>query len=368
MNQFRVLVFIYTIGSTILLTPSGLSSMVKQDAWISAVVGVGLGVGLAYFYSSLAMLYPDKSFTEFSEIILGKWLGKLVSMSFLFFCFIGATTVLYHTGDFLITQLYPETPLVMINIIIAIVIIYGILQGLEVMLRAAEIFLPWIILLFFFMLFTTSPQIELVNIQPVLESGPKSIFQASILYASIAALPCIVFFMIIPHIEDKEKLRKTFISSIILGGIVVIIVVLLCTLVLGPNTAARSMFPSYVLARKINIGDFLQRIEVVVAILWFITIYYKILFYYFSFVTGVAQLMKLKEYRPIVIPLTGVLVVYSLVVYPNNAFAAEWDLYGWVPFAIFNGFLIPMLLYIVAKIRMKVQKRKTIEISKSEDF
>jgi len=356
MTQFRLLVFIYTIGSTILLTPSGLASMAKQDAWISAIVGIGIGVCLAYLYCSLAMLYPDKSFIEYSEIILGKWLGKLVSLSFILFCFIGATTVLSHTGNFLVTQLYPETPLVMVNIMIALAITFGILYGLEVLSRAAEIFIPWIIILFFFMLFATAPQIEITNIQPILEYGPKPIFLASLTYTATAVLPCIVFSMIIPYVEEKKKLRNSFISSIILGGMAVLIVIFLCILVLGSDLTARSMFPSYVLARKINIGNFLQRIEVIVAILWFITIYYKIMFYFYSFVTGIAEFIKLKEYRPIAIPLTTILLVYSLVVYPSVSFAIEWDTYVWVPFAIFNGLLIPLLLFIVGKIRIKIQQ------------
>lgn len=33
-RQFKVLIFLYTIGSTILIIPSGLAATAKQDAWI----------------------------------------------------------------------------------------------------------------------------------------------------------------------------------------------------------------------------------------------------------------------------------------------------------------------------------------------
>lgn len=39
-RQFAVLAIIYTIGTTILIIPSGLAADAKQDAWIAAILGV----------------------------------------------------------------------------------------------------------------------------------------------------------------------------------------------------------------------------------------------------------------------------------------------------------------------------------------
>ena len=41
-RQFAVLVMIFTIGTTILVIPSGLAADAKQDAWLAAMLGVGL--------------------------------------------------------------------------------------------------------------------------------------------------------------------------------------------------------------------------------------------------------------------------------------------------------------------------------------
>ncbi|MFT4416338.1 GerAB/ArcD/ProY family transporter [Fredinandcohnia humi] len=351
--QFGILVFLYTIGSTILLAPSGLAGLAKQDAWIASIVGVGIGGICVVLYSKLGNLFPNITFVEYCEKILGKWVGKIISITFVFFFFIGATTVLFHMGNFLVTQIMPDTPIHIINALFAVIIVYGIRLGIEVFARAAEIFFPWVVLLFCILLFTLLPEIEIKNIQPVFEEGIKPICVGALSLVSVASLPCIVFTMIIPCVSEINKVRTTFIISLYIGGFVIITTTFLCIAVLGADFTARSTFPSYVLAKKISIGNFVERIEILIAILWFITIFYKILLYFYACIIGTAQILGLKDFRPITLPFGMILVIYSYIVYPNTVYAAEWDTTVWIPYALTYGFFLPLLLFVVAKIRFK---------------
>jgi spore germination protein KB len=88
--QFRILVIFYSLGDTILVVPGSLTADSKQEAWIPAILGVGVGVFLVWMYIKLSSLYPNKTLMELNEAILGKWLGKFVSLLFvastLLFC------------------------------------------------------------------------------------------------------------------------------------------------------------------------------------------------------------------------------------------------------------------------------------------
>ncbi|MEK1829187.1 GerAB/ArcD/ProY family transporter [Priestia megaterium] len=46
----------------------------------SYFIGVGVGVLLVWMYIKLSSLYPNKTLIELNEAILGKWLGKFVSL------------------------------------------------------------------------------------------------------------------------------------------------------------------------------------------------------------------------------------------------------------------------------------------------
>ncbi|MDQ0493801.1 MULTISPECIES: GerAB/ArcD/ProY family transporter [Paenibacillus] len=43
-RQLLILTILFTIGSTILIIPSGMALVAKQDAWIATLVGVGSGL------------------------------------------------------------------------------------------------------------------------------------------------------------------------------------------------------------------------------------------------------------------------------------------------------------------------------------
>lgn len=102
------------------------------------------------------------------------------------------------------------------------------------------------------------------------------------------------------------------------------IIIFLSISVLGIDITERNLYPSYVLVKKINIGDFLQRMEAIMAAMWFISVYFRITLYFYATVLAIAQIFNLKEYRSIVLPLGMILVVFSLVVYPNVAYQQTW--------------------------------------------
>nr|WP_051029607.1 GerAB/ArcD/ProY family transporter [Brevibacillus massiliensis] len=141
-RQFFVLVAFYSIGTSILIIPGPLAEMVKQDAWIAGIAGVGISLLLVWLYSSLGSRLPELTLVEMCEKILGKWLGKAVSATFVFFALIEAAELLYFLGDFLTTQIMPRTPPEAINILVFTVVILAVRLGLEPLARTAEIFFP----------------------------------------------------------------------------------------------------------------------------------------------------------------------------------------------------------------------------------
>lgn len=142
-RQFTVLVILFIFGPAVLLIPSHLATEAKQDAWIASVLGVGIGMLLVWLYTTLGNRFPDMTLVEYSEQILGKWLGKTVSLLFFTFFFILAALILRNIGDFLTAQVMPETPIQFIHIMFLSIVIMGTRLGLEPLARAGEILIPW---------------------------------------------------------------------------------------------------------------------------------------------------------------------------------------------------------------------------------
>ncbi len=341
----------FTAGSSLLLAPAMLATPAKQDAWLAGILGLGAGLLLGLLYTKLGSLYPAMNLAQYSEKILGKWMGKAVMLLFLPFPFLLASLVLRNIGDFLTVYIMPETPIQFIHILMLIVVMMGIRLGIETIARAAEIIFPWFIVLFLLLAILVSPQIDLQKTQPVLEEGMKPVLHGALLFAAFPFMEYVVFLFIIPYVNRPEKVVKAFWAGTSMGGTVIVLLTALTILVIGPDHTAREIYPSYVLAQKINIGDFLQRIEAIIAGLWFISIFFKLIISYYATTFTLARILNLKEYRILVFPLGMLMVVFSLVSSPNIVYNMTVILEVWVFFAGTFGLLLPLVLLGVAAIR-----------------
>ncbi|MNQ90653.1 hypothetical protein D3C85_1060040 [compost metagenome] len=69
-------------------------------------------------------------------------------------------------------------------------------------------------------------------------------------------------------------------------------------------------------------------------------------------------MLNMKDYRPLVLPLGMILVVYSLVVYPNVVYMIQFDTQAYIPYAITIGLMYPLLILVIGAIRKPIAKNK----------
>ncbi|MGO4270333.1 endospore germination permease [Paenibacillus sp. TAF58] len=350
-RQFTVLVILYMIGTSILLVPSILAEAAKQDAWIASILGVGMGMLSVLLYYALGNRYPDMTIAEYSERILGKWLGKAVSLLFISFIYLLASFLLRVLGNFMTTHIMPETPIEVINIVFIGVVILAVRLGLENIGRASEIFFPAVIILFLLLVVFLSSKIKFNNIQPMLDEGIKPVLMAAFYFFSLQEL--VVFLMLFPYVNQTNKARNALLAGTWIGGIFLIITTVLSTLVLGTDYTARNMYPSYTLAKQINVGNFLQRAEAILAVIWLFTIFFKTVICFYSVALGLAQTLKLKDYRPLTFPLGMIMVVLSIVVNESIVKFMEFTPKVWSVYAMTYMLVLPFLLLGVDTIRKK---------------
>lgn len=314
-RQLTVLTLLYTIGTSILIAPSILAVFSRQDGWIACLLGIGGNLLAILIYSMLAKRYPALTPAEFSEKILGKWLGKAVSLFFLSFIFLLSAFLLRVVGNFLTTHIMPNTPIEVTIILFMIVVAYAVRLGIETTARAGEIFLPFVIVLFLFLTVFLLPQIELDRAEPLLEEGIKPVILGAFYYFNLQEQ--VILMMLLPYTNRPEKAKNALLTGTLIGSVVILVSVLLSTLVLGTEFTQRNMYASYTLAKQISVGNFLQRVEAMLAILWLITIFFKTVICVYAVSLGTAQTLRLKDYRTLTLPFGLLLVFLSLIVYDN---------------------------------------------------
>lgn len=357
LRQYKILILLFTVGTTVLITPSGLAVTLKQDAWVAPILAIGPGLLLVLLYNDLSRMSQGLSFVELCDSVLGKWLGKAISIPFIIFSFLASAMVLHDVGRFITTVIMPDTPAYFINFLFVLLLIYAIGGGFDTFARMVELMFPFFLILFIFTIVCVSPQIDFRNVQPILQSGADRFMSASLSLISIAFMPLVVFLMVQPEdLKSPGSGPRAFLSAALSGAVINVVIVGVTVLVLGSNIAAIHEFPVYYLAQKISVGKFLERMEAAAAAMWLITTFVKMAVYFYAALLGIMQIAKLSSKRPVLIPLSILLVVVSIDIFPNSAYENKFNSTDWILLVFWIGVLAPLLVWLVSYIRRTIIK------------
>ncbi|WP_227551747.1 GerAB/ArcD/ProY family transporter [Metabacillus sediminilitoris] len=358
-TEFQLLVIVFTIGSSVLTSPSQVTKIVKQDAWITSALTVLISLFFIYLYNKIADLYPSMTFIECLEKVFGKWLGKIAALIFLFYLYYLTAGVLREIGNFFTTQILVETPIEIIMILFLLTVLYGVRLGLEVIVRTALIFYPWIIFLLLMLFLFLIPEIKLENVQPILEAGLKPFMKATYNNLSIPYNQLIILLMVAPYVNEKKQMKRAFYKGTLFGGLVITLIILFSILVLGAENSARQSYPSFILGKKINIGGFLERIEAIVAIIWILTVYFKISICYYSLSNGLANVLGLKSHQILMFPLFLLIISFSIIAHPDMVHFQHFLAKTWPHYSFTICLFLPLLVVIIGKLSKKISAAKS---------
>ncbi|MCK9860723.1 endospore germination permease [Paenibacillus sp. ATY16] len=356
-RQFTILIMIGTVGDSILIMPTITAASSKQDAWLSMLLAFFAGIITGALFAAIANRLQRISLYEAIRQRLGLWFGGFFFLLFIFSSFMCILTLLSEMSQFMTLQLMPETPVNAIILFFGAVIIIAYRYGIEAYARMGEILFPVMMGLFVLLVVLLMPQIKWPNMLPIMASGFLPIINGALPAYCTGFVEMAVLLMLVPYVEGNGKLTKHILKGFIFGGIVLFLIVLLSVLVLGPALMETKYYPTFVLAQKIMIGHFFERIEAVMAFLWIITVFYKTLIHFFTLTTGLAQVFQLKESKMLTIPLGMILLVCTVVGTPNittyNQILINY--YPWFDLTFF--LVLPLImLFLMMAIKQKPPK------------
>lgn len=342
---------LYQIGSAYLVLPAIITTVAKQDAWISIPISLALHLLLIPLYNLIARQMRGKSFVEHLRCLFGSLGGTVISTVYIFlFPFLEFIMTLRNLGDFITTSIMPETPYEAIYVIMLIVVFYAVRSGPVVIGRCAEILFFILLFLYIFVRITLLPDTELNNLLPIFEYGFKPIFNSSIYLFAFPFLEAILFLFFVQHIPDPKKWRKSVITSALISSTMYFVMVLQMIAVMSEGVVANLMYPTYFIDRTISIGEFLQRFEIAVAVFWFVTIFFRLSFLLYISAQGLAEAFRLRRSDNLLIPLLLIALAMAHSIWPNISFIMNFNSI-WPYYAMMFGIVFPAVLWLVGKVR-----------------
>ncbi|MGO4532266.1 endospore germination permease [Paenibacillus sp. 2TAF8] len=362
-RQLSILTILIIAGDMMMIYPSVISTYSGQNAWLYAFIGVPLGMGLMYLFVKLADTYPDENLIGVFRKILGFWPGTVLSLFYLMYFIFSSAAQSRVVGDFMTSQIFLYTPIRVVLLIFVIPLGWALYNGLETIGRSSEILVPIITAFMFILVVFLLPQADLNQLVPFTDTTINQLTHGIVIgfiYPVGESLPIL---MILPYVSQQTHRTRDILISAGFANLLMAILVTISMLVMGLFLTQHTIFGSFVLSQKINIANFFQRIEVLMASSWLISTYFKATVYLYAFILGIAELFRLKSYPFLILP--SVLIVYALsnLISPNMPFFNTTVIPYWLEWDFTVSLVLPVLLLIIHLIKSRFSFKKKAKLN-----
>lgn len=345
------LIFLLTglIQGSILLI-AYIVQLAKQDSLLVVFAGFVVTIPFAFIFGSLARRFPGMNLVQINDAVFGAYLGKAVSILYFCYFFMVLSFNWRVLGDFYVTFIMPDTPLNFFLVVFPLACAYAVWKGIEVIARISHltVVIAFIIIISTFLLLL--PNMNFSNFLPFFELPFGNFLQGTHIIAAIPFGEIFVFLTFAAALKNPEHTVKNTIIGLTLGAISFFLISIRNTAVLG-STEAILNSPSFQSARLIDIGNLFTRMDILISIGQTVALFLKSSLFYYATVATLAQLLRLRNYMPLLLPVGGLAVIVATTDWQSSAEAA-WLAPNVAPIFITPFlFIFPPLALLIALVR-----------------
>ncbi|MEK4877118.1 MULTISPECIES: GerAB/ArcD/ProY family transporter [Paenibacillus] len=348
---------LFIMGTSIFMGVPGESG---NSNWIAVLLAMVLVVPLLLIYARLHVLLPGKDLFDMLITVFGGVLGRIISCLYIWYTFHLGTLILRVFGEFSRSVTLTETPMLAPMLCLGLLCVWIVKAGIEVLGRSSNLLLLFGLFVNLVIVTLAFSKMEYHHLLPLLDKGWKPLFNDTLGTFSFPFAEIIVFLGAFANLSNKSSVRKVLFGSVAIAGTIIIMATLRNLLMLGPEVLSSLYFPAYVSAGRINVGDFLTRIEASSAVAFVITTFIKGSLCLYVSCIGVAKVFKLKSYRSVVLQMGLLMIYFADFVYKNIMEIYYFSYHIYKIYAFPFQVIIPLILWICAEIVVSRGKNKQI--------
>ncbi|MFZ7104828.1 MAG: GerAB/ArcD/ProY family transporter [Peptococcaceae bacterium] len=316
--QLTCIIIGFLLGTTSIISFSILYG--KRDAWVGEIFAFGGGLLIFLMISYIVSKYPEKGVDEILDDLLPPFLGKIILLHFFLFSIILGSFVIHNIQSLMKTMIMQETPswvfIISMLVTVGIIIRYGI----EVFARCTEICVPAILSATLLLLGLAVVTIfDFANLLPAFTEPLTAHVKSFIVSVGFPYFQAVMLIFVAVQVKKpgKKKIYLFPILGLIIAGTILILRPVVSIGVFGQYEAQRLVFPIFSITRQIMMGDFLERVELFMLVVWFLNVFIKLGVCIFVAAKSVQYLAGIKNYKNIVLPTALIMAPVGINAYGN---------------------------------------------------
>ena len=343
--------FVYS--PSLRLYPAIAARFGRQAGWLTPLISVLPFLCLIYIMQSLFKKNREANLSDIIFKVFGRIVGSVLLFLYLLWTMVTLGIYVRYFAERFLAALLPDTPLTFFVVTILAATFYVLQKGIVYISRTAEFLFTIFTVIFVVLFLFIVKDIKVINLFPITYHDflplLKSTYSNLGLWGSFTPI-----FFLGDKINDKEHIRRFGLQSAIYLVIATIMILLQTIGVYGYSVIERASTPYVFVIKSISILQTIERIESVTVVSWIIVDFIAISFILYIIACIMKSLFSLSDEKPLLSPI--VIFAYTFVQYiAHSRFELEKFLKTIsVPLSIIFGFVFPLIILIVGKIRKKV--------------
>lgn len=355
-NQYVWAIFSVITSFATLQMPGMLILHAGRDAWLSVVLAWFLDVLLAIVYAYLAVRFPGQNFVQYSETILGKYVGKLIGLIFPFFFLLVAMLFMRSLAAIIVNMFLPKTPIELVLAAGYFILAYGIRKGVETVVRACEVLGPIYFISLIVLILLVLPEAKLHLLSPQFADGYLPFFTGANFILTFFGV-CIIMGMFIPLTNRQENAFLAKFIAVTLASPLVCLIVALSIAVFDSEQAGNMLNPSLNLVRYIRVGKIIERLEIIWMMIAIAAGILTSANCIWAFCQGIAHSVKLSDYKRLAYPAAILAFVLSITSFDSNVDLFNFTFYAYPFIGVFVEAILELFLLFMAVVLKKRTKQ-----------
>ncbi len=264
---------------TVLVLMTNSYSVVYGSSAATGVVFANLlatlvAAGCAYLLGSVCDKYPEKSFCSVVKALFGASFGSICAFLCVILALTSGVVSLVVFNRFIQLTALPQTPQIIIPLILVLVFALSFRRGLCAIAGSARLlfwFGAFVFIVFcVFGINFAHPEVLLPMFGDATEflkaAGEVFINRFGTLFALMA---------VYTRMRDEKSRRRVFVSGVATAGVAFSVISFMTAAILGTDALGRDFYPAYTAMSIIEAGGFLQHPEILSSIIMTVCAFFK---------------------------------------------------------------------------------------------
>lgn len=349
--MFFILFLTLTAFSTIDL-PKIIAGVAGRSSWIPILISSVIFGIIAYIVAKLNSMYPGKMFYDYGKVIAGKFVTVLITVYYIFYYIMIGVYFKVKLATLLASNFLPNTPAYTVLFLGILLFGYVAYKGITNIARMFEIFGVLFILTTIMLCTVMLLEGMKENILPFYNSNDSKHFLTA-LKKLITSYIGIGVLLVIPFSPNNKKAPKTVFLALLFIGIIYVLLVEGTIMILGLNNTI-ALNDSFIEGIKLVQIPVIERTDIFYLVFGLLSLFAGMISVFVIILEFCCKLLPGVKRIILMFSIDFIFFILSLFALKINNMRDVFE--SFAPYLLMISAVIPILLFIVAKIKKLKEK------------